>query len=293
MPRWCGSCCNAWLAILPFTYENVVLLSKHALNAVVVTLWRNQAPDPADGPRVYLTNGPVDDPWLTVDGYDDRSWIENGLFRNSKQFWTLTRWFPQRTAEGVRSHLTFVVLLQAVATAYRLWCKAQAGVVPTPPPSLIAAVEQRVLDATTGEVLTPATPVPPHPTHLASPVALPPAPAASPLPTDLASPVALPPAPAAPLLPTDLACSEARPLAVATPPHVLVHSLLDGQGTLRWRRQLVRDSRDQVLVLIGRQYGIFDLHELLVLVGVPLRYLPPHLGSAADILRRYGCAADP
>jgi hypothetical protein len=244
------------------------------LNAVVVTLWRNQAPDPADGPRVYLTNGPVDDPWLTVDGYDDRSWIENGLFRNSKQFWTLTRWFPQRTAAGVRSHLTFVVLLQAVATAYRLWCQAQAGVVPAPPPSLIAAVQQRVLDATTGEVLTPATPVPPHPTHLASPVALPPAAATASHPTELAD--------AGQLLP-----------AAATASHVLVHRLLDGQGTLRWRRQLVRESRDQVLVLIGRQYGIFDLHELLVLVGVPLRYLPPHLGSAADILRRYGCAADP
>jgi hypothetical protein len=226
-----------------------------ALNAVVVTLWRHQAPDPLAGPRVYLSNGAVDDPWLTVDGYADRRWIENGLFRNSKPFWTLTRWFPQRTAAGVYCHLTFVVLLPAVATAYRLWGKAQAGVQPTPPPSLIAAVEQRVLDATTGAVLTPATALPPHPPHLASPVQLPPAPAA--------------------------------------PPPVLLHSLWGGQGALRWRRQLIRDNRDQVLVLVGRQYGIFDIHEVLVLVGVPLRYLPPHLGSAADILRRYGCAADP
>jgi len=226
------------------------------LNAVVVSLWRNQTPDPSDGPRVYLTNGPVDDPWLTVDGYDDRSWIENGLFRNSKQFWTLTRWFPKRTAAGVRSHLTFVVLLQAVATAYRLWCKAQAGAVPAPPPSLIVEVQQRVLAATTGEVSTPATAVPPHPTHLASPIELPPAPA-------------------------------------ETPTSFLVHSLLDGQGTLRWRRQLARESRDQVLVLVGRQYGIFDIHELFVLLGVPLRHLPPHLGSAADIVRRYGCTENP
>ncbi len=226
------------------------------LNAVVVTLWRNQAPDPVDGPRVYLTNGAVADPWLTVDGYDDRSWIENGLFRNSKQFWTLTRWFPKRTAEGVRSHLTFVVLLQAVATAYRLWSKAQAGAVPAPPPSLIVETQQRVLAATTGEVITPATAVPPHPTHLASPVELPPAPDETPTP-------------------------------------FLVHSLLGGQGALRWRRQLARESRDQVLVLVGRQYGIFDIHELFVLLGVPLRHLPPHLGSAADILRRYGCAENP
>jgi len=104
------------------------------LNAVVVSLWRNQAPDPGDGPRVYLTNGPVDDPWLTVDAYDDRSWIENGLFRNSKQFWTLTRWFPKRTAAGVRSHLTFVVLLLAVATAYRL-SRPRPGPCPHPPPA--------------------------------------------------------------------------------------------------------------------------------------------------------------
>jgi hypothetical protein len=74
---------------------------------------------------------------------------------------------------------------------------------------------------------------------------------------------------------------------------VLLHSLLGGQGTLRWRRQLRRQSRDLVVVLVGRQYGIFDIHELFVLVGVPLRYLPPHLGSITDILRRYGCGDDP
>jgi hypothetical protein len=157
----------------------------------------------------------------------------------------------------VRCHLTFVVLLLAVATAYRLWGKAQAGAVPAPPASLISAGQQRGLDATTGEVSTPATPVPPHQTHLASPVVVPP------------------------------------PAPDAAPAPFLAHNLLGGQGALRWRRQLARDSRDQVLVLVGRQYGIFDIHELLVLVGIPLRHLPPHLGSAADILRRYGCTENP
>jgi hypothetical protein len=51
---------------------------------------------------VYLTNATVSDPWAVVDGYDDRSWIENGLFRNSKQFWRLTRWFPPNTRHRPR-----------------------------------------------------------------------------------------------------------------------------------------------------------------------------------------------
>ena len=106
--------------------QRLTWAERPVLHAVILNLWRNQAPPP-DGERVYLTKAPVTDPWTVIDGYDDRSWVENGLFRNSKQFWQLTRWFPQKTAAGVHSHLTFVAMLLAVATAFRLWDKAQAG----------------------------------------------------------------------------------------------------------------------------------------------------------------------
>jgi hypothetical protein len=108
-----------------------------ALNGVVIQEWRNNLPDADTGPWVLLTNGPVDDPWVTVNAYDERSWIENGLFRNSKQFWTLVRWFPQKDEARVRTHLTFVMLMLATATAYRLWDPAQSEA-PEPPPSHLA-----------------------------------------------------------------------------------------------------------------------------------------------------------
>jgi len=225
------------------------------LHAVIVNLWRNQTPEP-DGERVYLTNAPVCDPWAVVDGYDDRSWIENGLFRTSKQFWCLTRWFPQKTAAGVQSHLTFVVMILAVATAYRLWDKAHAGVPVAAPDHQIAQVVHKIIDAQTGAVSRVPEPTRPPRTHLASRMAQ----------------SNMPPAqPTAPLW---------------------SHEQLDGQGPLRWRRQLQRENRDQVIVFVGHQYGIFHASELLVLAGVPVRELPPHLGSRDDILRRYGCLPD-
>jgi hypothetical protein len=95
--------------------------------------WHNQIP--AGGARVYLTNLSVTNPWPVVDAYDDRSWIENGLFRQNKQFGHLTRWFPQKSEAGVRSHLVFVMLIFAVATAYRLWDK-QSTDPPVPPAHL-------------------------------------------------------------------------------------------------------------------------------------------------------------
>lgn len=225
------------------------------LHAVIVNLWRNRAPEP-DGERVYLTNAAVSDPWTVVDGYDDRSWVENGLFRNSKQFWRLTRWFPQKTEAGVHSHLTFVVMMLAVATAYRLWDQAQAGAVAEAPDHQIAQMMHKVIDAATGEVRVTPEPKRPRRTHLASRM------------EEIYTP------PAQPTVP------------------VWSHEQLEGQGPLRWRRRLRRQNRDQVIVFVGHQYGIFHASELLVLSGVPVRELPPHLGSRDDVLRRYGCLPD-
>ena len=225
------------------------------LHAMIINLWRNRAPEP-DGERVYLTNAAVSDPWTVVDGYDDRSWIENGLFRNSKQFWRLTRWFPQKTEAGVHSHLTFVVMVLAVATAYRLWDQAQAGAVAAAPDHQIAQVVHKVIDAQTGVVSVTPAPQRTQRTHLAS---------------RLAEPDTAPAQPTGP---------------------VWSHEQLAGQGPLRWRRQLRRENRDKVIVFVGHLYGIFHASELLVLSGVPVRELPPHLGSRADILRRYNCLAD-
>ena len=225
------------------------------LHTVVVNMWRNRAADP-EGGRVYVTNAPVADPWVVVDGYDDRSWIENGLFRNSKQFWRLTRWFPQKTEAGVQSHLTFVVMLLAVATAFRLWDKAQAGVLVEPPDYQIEQVVHKVIDAHTGAVSIVSEPKRQRRTHLASRME-----------------ESYPP-PAKPTLPS------------------WSYEQLAGQGPLRWRRGLRRENRDKVIVFVGQLYGIFHASELLVLSSVPVRELPPHLGSRDDILRRYGCLPD-
>jgi len=228
------------------------------LNAVVVTLWRNKTPS-KDGPRVYLTNGAVDKPWTIVDAYDDRSWIENGLFRNSKQFWHLTRWLPEKSAAGVRSHVTFVMLMVAAATAYRLWDKAQSGATHQAADQQISNIVHQVLEPDTGELTEMPVATDLVPTHLASTIV--------PQPMDETG---------------DETNTDKKS-------DFLAHSLLNGQGTRRWQRQLQRENRDKVIVFIGNQYGIFDTHEFLILSGVPLRVLPPHLGSCADVLRRYDC----
>ena len=225
------------------------------LHAVIITLWRNRTPEP-EGERVYLTNAAVSDPWAVVDGYDDRSWIENGLFRNSKQFWRLTRWFPQKTEAGVSSHLTFVVMVLAVATAYRLWDQAQAGGVADAPDHQIAQVLHKVIDVQTGAVSVTPEPQRLRRTHLAS----------------------------------RLETIDTSPAKASVP--VWSHEQLAGQGPLRWRRRLQRENRDRVIVFVGQHYGIFHASELLVLSGVPVRELPPHLGARDDVLRRYGCLPD-
>lgn len=229
--------------------------ARPSLNAVVVETWRNPSPT-STGSRVYLTNAPVSNPWTIVNLYDDRSWIENGLFRTSKQFWHLTRWFPQKNEAGVRSHLTFVMLTTAVTTVYRLWQKAQAHAPHQVDDPQISQVDYHLIDLETGEVIDVTLPT--NPTHLAS------------------------------TLPLHTGAQDGDENELSSP-DLLVHSLLEGQGILRWQRTLAQQSRDKVIVFIGNQYGIFNLYDLLVLVGVTFRRTPPHLDPPEKVLRRYGC----
>jgi hypothetical protein len=88
------------------------------INAVVVRRWDNRLPA-TDG-TVYLTNGPVSDPFVVFDTYDWRSVIENGIFKEGKHPWHLGR-FPKKTEAAVVVHCHFTVLVMTLATAFRLW----------------------------------------------------------------------------------------------------------------------------------------------------------------------------
>jgi hypothetical protein len=85
------------------------------IHAVVVELWENEPSS-----RVYLTNGSVEHPLEAFDDYDDRSTIENGLWREANQAWDFEH-YPQRNEAGVMVHVFFTLVVMALATAYRLW----------------------------------------------------------------------------------------------------------------------------------------------------------------------------
>lgn len=87
------------------------------LNAVVVFTWNNRAYP--DGGTVYLTNGPVEDPFVVFDDYDWRSVIENGIFKEGKHPWHLEH-APQKTEAAVVVQCFFTVIVMALCTAFRL-----------------------------------------------------------------------------------------------------------------------------------------------------------------------------
>jgi hypothetical protein len=87
------------------------------LNAVVVLTWNNR--EYPDGGTVYLTNGPVTDPFVVFDDYDWRSVIENGIFKEGKHPWHLEH-APQKTEAAVVVHCYFTLITMALCTAFRL-----------------------------------------------------------------------------------------------------------------------------------------------------------------------------
>jgi Transposase DDE domain len=59
-------------------------------------------------------------------------------------------------------------------------------------------------------------------------------------------------------------------------------------GWQRWRRQLLAQTREKVIVFAPGVYGIFHLAEYSLLVGVKLKDRPPGIGTRQDVLAKYG-----
>src|SRR5437660_2144856 len=105
-----------------------------------VRRWDNRLPA-TDG-TVYLTNGPVTNPFVVFDTYDWRSVIENGIFKEGKHPWHLGK-FPKKTEAAVVVHCHFTLLVMGLCTAFRLG-QAKQEAAPTDegqtPPSLSTAL---------------------------------------------------------------------------------------------------------------------------------------------------------
>jgi len=78
------------------------------------------------------------------------------------------------------------------------------------------------------------------------------------------------------------------PTEPTKPLPTLSSALLGGEGTARWRQRLREENRDKIIVFIGHAYGIFHLAEFAMLTHLPLRRLPPSLGSPQAVLQRFG-----
>ena len=58
-------------------------------------------------------------------------------------------------------------------------------------------------------------------------------------------------------------------------------------GWQRWRRQLLEQSRNKVIVFAQGGYGIFHLAEYSLLLGVKRKDVPPEIGSRQQVLAKY------
>ena len=93
------------------------------LNAVVVKTWDNKTP-PLEKQVVFVTNIDVKDPFIAFDRYDDRSLMENKLFREVKQNWHFEH-PPKKTKEGVYLQTYMTMGMKALTTAFLKWQEEQ------------------------------------------------------------------------------------------------------------------------------------------------------------------------
>jgi len=106
------------------SHENRNDFVPNPINAVVVLHDPYMVNNPDSDTLVILTNGSVQKPLTTYDGYDERSEMENGLFREAKQAWLIQR--PARNnKDAFRSHVYLTLIMMALTTAFRTWMDQQ------------------------------------------------------------------------------------------------------------------------------------------------------------------------
>jgi hypothetical protein len=94
------------------------------INAVVVLHDPYKENNPNTKTMVILTNDSVKKPLKVYDGYDDRSEIENTLFREAKQAWFIQR-PPRNTIDGFRTHVYLTIITMALTSAFQAWMEQQ------------------------------------------------------------------------------------------------------------------------------------------------------------------------
>ena len=103
------------------SHENRKDFVPNPLNAVVVLADPFKVNNPKVDTMVLLTNGDVKkNPMSIYKGYDERSEIENGMFREGKQAWFLER-AAENTEASFRSHVYLTIAVIALTTAFRTW----------------------------------------------------------------------------------------------------------------------------------------------------------------------------
>lgn len=106
------------------SHENRNDFVPNPINAVVVLHDPYKENNPNSDTLIILTNGSVKKPLKVYDGYDARSEIENGVFREAKQAWFIQR-APRNNADAFRAHAYFTLITMALTTAFQTWMDQQ------------------------------------------------------------------------------------------------------------------------------------------------------------------------
>ncbi len=106
------------------SHENKKNFVPNPINAVIVLDDPFKKNNPNSDTMVILTNAPANEPLKVYDSYDARSEIENSLFREAKQAWSIER-PAQKTKAGFKVHVYLTILLMGLTTAYRYWMDQQ------------------------------------------------------------------------------------------------------------------------------------------------------------------------